>query len=149
MKKILLSIALATSVLLAGCGDKTYEAKKINPATDICEICNMSIANEKYAGQIALKNGDYKMFDDLGCLMDYYSTMKKDDLGEAFIKDETGKDWLEVDQATFVYDKNIPTPMSYGVIAFKDDAAAKAYIKKEGAGKVMSFTDLENFDWGA
>lgn len=149
MKKIWIGIALIASVLLAACGNKTYEAKEINPQTDVCKICNMSIADEKYAGQIALKNGDYEMFDDLGCLMQYYNKMDKDQLGEAFIKDADSKDWLNVEKSAFVLDKKIPTPMSYGVIAFKDEKAAKAYIEKEGSGKVMNFDDLKSFDWGA
>lgn len=149
MKKKWLSALLATSLLLTACGNKEYEAKEINKQTDICKICNMSLANEKYAGQIALKNGDYEMFDDLGCLMDYYKTMNKDDIGEAFIKDNDSDEWLDVEKSTFVYDKKVPTPMSYGVIAFKDEAAAKKYVEKNGFGKVMSFDELKSFNWGA
>lgn len=149
MKKSLMGAVLAASVLLAGCGDKTYEAKEINPQTDVCEICNMSIANTKYAGQIALANGDYEMFDDLGCLMQYYNKMKQDDLGETFIKDAEGKEWLDVEKSTFVYDQEIPTPMSYGVIAFKDEESAKQFVENEGSGKVLNFEDLKSFDWGA
>lgn len=149
MKTKLMTAVLATAIVLAGCGDKEYEAKKINPQTDVCEICNMSIANEKYAGQIALKNGDYEMFDDLGCLMQYYNKMKTEDLGEAFIKNEAGDEWLNVEKSAFVFEKSIPTPMSYGVVAFKDEATAKQYIEKTGSGKVMNFEDLKSFDWGA
>lgn len=149
MKKSLMTVVLAAGVLLAGCGDKEFTAKEINPQTDVCEICNMSIANEKYAGQIALKNGDYEMFDDLGCLMQFYGKMQQDELGEAFIKDAEGKEWLNVEKSTFVFEKSIPTPMSYGVIAFKDEAAAQAFIKEEGSGTVMNFEDLKSFDWGA
>lgn len=149
MKKSLMSAVLIAGVLLAGCGNKEFEAKEINPQTDVCEICNMSIAAEKYAGQIALSNGDYEMFDDLGCLMQYYNKMNKDDLGEAFIKDANDKEWLNVEKSAFVLDEKIPTPMSYGVIAFEDEVAAKAYVEKEGSGKVMNFDDLKSFDWGA
>ncbi|VEI05810.1 nitrous oxide reductase accessory protein NosL [Kurthia zopfii] len=148
MKKKWMSAVLATSILLAGCGNKDFEAKEINPQTDICKICNMSIANEKYAGQIALKNGDYQMYDDLGCLMQSYNKTKHDDIGEAFIKDQAGKEWLNVEKSAFVYEKSIPTPMSYGVVAFKDEAAAKEYVKKQGTGKVMNFDELKSFDWG-
>jgi len=149
MKKKWLGALLATSLLLTACGNKEYEAKESNKQTDICKICNMSLANEKYAGQIALKNGDYEMFDDLGCLMDYYKTMNKDDIGEAFIKDNDSDEWLDVEKSTFVYDKKVPTPMSYGVIAFKDEAAAKKSVEKNGSGKVMSFDELKSFNWGA
>ena len=57
--------------LLGACSEKTFEPKSINAETDICKICNMSIAHEDYAGQIVFKNGDYEMFDDIGCLMEF------------------------------------------------------------------------------
>lgn len=149
MKKTWMSTLLVTAVLLAGCGEKEYQATDINPQTDICEICNMSVAAEQYAGQIALENGDYEMFDDLGCLMEYYNEMNLDDLGKAFIKDTDSEDWLDVEKSVFVFDEELPTPMSHGVIAFKDEAAASSFVDKEGSGKVITFEELKSMDWGA
>ena len=47
----------------------------------------MSIVHNAYAGQIALKNGDYEIFDDIGCLMEYIEANGEDEIGAAFIKD--------------------------------------------------------------
>ncbi|MBK3496223.1 nitrous oxide reductase accessory protein NosL [Viridibacillus sp. YIM B01967] len=134
--------------MLQACGNKEYKPREIVSETDVCEVCNMSIVHEDYAGQIALKNGDYKMFDDLGCLVEYMEDMDNDNLGQAFIKDGGGKDWVDVKTASYVYDKETWTPMSYGVIAFKSEGAAKDWMSEKKVGKLLSFADLEDFKWG-
>ena len=146
-KKMWLAGAMAASLLLGACGDKKLEARDINPATEICKICNMSVAAEKYAGQVALANGDYETFDDIGCLMEYYNKTDKKDIGEAFVKDFSGEAWVEVDQAIYVSDKEISTPMSYGVIAFKTTDEAQKFIDSEGKGKIVTFEDVKAMDW--
>ena len=32
-------------LLLSACGDKAYEPRDINPETDVCYICNMSVTS--------------------------------------------------------------------------------------------------------
>ena len=146
-KKIWLAGAMATSLLLSACGDKSFEARDINPATDICKICNMSVAAEKYAAQVALANGDYETFDDIGCLMEYYTKTDKKQIGEAFVKDFSGDTWVNVETAIYVSDKEISTPMSYGVIAFKTKEEAQQCIDSEGKGKVITFDEVKAMDW--
>lgn len=148
MKKSWLVGTIILVLFLQACGNKEYKPRKIVSETDICKICNMSIVHKEYAGEIALKNGDYEIFDDLGCLIEYMKDMDKDNLGKAFIKDESGKKWLDVKTASYVYDKDIWTPMSYGVIAFSTKEKAKKYIKKEGKGELLSYADLNTFKWG-
>lgn len=148
MKKRWIIGIFTTVLLLQACGNKAYKPKEIVPETDVCKICNMSIVHKDFAGEIALKNGDYEMFDDLGCLIKYMKDMNEDDLGEAFIKDQSGKHWLNVKTSSYVYDKDIWTPMSYGVVAFKTKTSANNFIKKEGKGQLLSFDDLKTFKWG-
>ena len=148
MKKRLLIGIFTTLLFLQACGNKEYKPKEIVSETDVCKVCNMSIVYKDFAGEIALTNGDYEMFDDIGCLIEYMKNMNDKDLGEAFIKDQSGKVWLNVKTATYVYDKDIWTPMSYGVIAFKTKDSAKNYIKKAGKGELLSFADLKTFKWG-
>ena len=130
MKTRLLICIFTTLLFLQACGNKEYKPKEIVSETDVCKVCNMSIVHKDFAGEIALTNGDYEMFDDIGCLIEFMKGMNEKDLGEAFIKDQSGKEWLNVKTATYVYDKDIWTPMSYGVIAFKTKDSAKNYIKK-------------------
>lgn len=145
--KLIILVVMVVAILQA-CADKEYKPKEIVSETDVCEVCNMSIVHEDYAGQIALENGDYRMFDDLGCLIEYMKEMDDGDLGKAFIKDEDGKNWVDVKSANYVYDKEIWTPMSYGVIAFKSEAVAKDWMTKNKGGTLLRFNDLEDFKWG-
>lgn len=141
-------IAVSCLTMLVGCGEKTYEPRDIVNETDVCKICNMSIVHNEYAGQIALKNGDYEIFDDLGCLMDYIDTNGEEDIGAAFIKDAVNNQWIDVFKATYVYNKENWTPMNYGVLAFKTKEAANEWMATEGKGQVLAYEDLQDFKWG-
>lgn len=134
-------------LLVAGCSEKTYEPRDIVPETDVCKICNMSIVHEDYAGQIVLDNGDYEIFDDIGCLMEYIDANGDEEIGAAFIKD-FNNEWINVFTGSYVYSKDIWTPMNYGVIAFDSEKAAQDWIASEGQGELLVYNDLLDFKWG-
>ncbi len=135
-------------LLLGACSQQSYEPKSINAETDICKICNMSITNENYAGQIILKNGDYEVFDDIGCLMEYVAMTNNEDIGAAFIKDSVQNKWLNVEKATYIYSSSYWTPMNYGVLAFETTEAAENWIDENGEGEFLTYDQLHNFNWG-
>ncbi len=141
-------IVLLALVALAACSEKTYEPREINAETDICKVCNMSIAHEDYAAQLVHTNGDYEMFDDLGCLMEFIADTEESDIGAAFIKEMKNNKWVNVKDATYVYSKDYWTPMNYGVVAFASEEEAKAWIAKEGEGQFLAYDDLKTFKWG-
>ncbi|WP_054768682.1 nitrous oxide reductase accessory protein NosL [Lysinibacillus parviboronicapiens] len=147
MKRWIVMVVISC-VLLVGCGDKTYVPREIVGETDVCKICNMSIVHNEYAGQIALKNGDFEMFDDLGCLMEYIKANGENEIGAAFIKDANNDEWIDVFKATFIYNKEYWTPMNYGVLAFKTKDAAVDWMALKGEGQVLVYQDLQNFNWG-
>lgn len=143
------SIILLLSILfLIGCSEKTYEPKTINGETDICKVCNMSIAHEDYAAQLIFTNGDYEVFDDLGCLMEFMMETEESEIGAAFIKDAEEDQWLHVKNATYIYSKDYWTPMNYGVLAFSSKEAAEQYMKEHGEGELLSYDQLFDFNWG-
>lgn len=148
MKKYLL-VAFAT-VILAGCGDKNYEPRALNEETDVCQICQMTVVHQDFAGQIIEKNGDYEVFDDIGCLVEKLERdqQSEKDVGAAYIKDANTGEWINVFEATYLYDKEFWTPMNYGVLVFEDVTEAEAYRSKSGYGKLMNFEDLQGFKWG-
>lgn len=146
MKKLMMAAAL--TALLAGCSGDNYEPKEINAATDICEICQMSISNEEFAGQIVFKNGDHEVYDDLGCLMAYINEHGEDEIGAAYIKDEAMGTWVNIKEATYIYDADFWTPMNYGVLAFTSSDDAQAYMTEAGEGEELAYKDLATFEWG-
>jgi len=147
MKKWVMMILLCGGVM-AGCSEKTYEPREIVSETDVCKICNMSIVHNAYAGQIALKNGDYEIFDDIGCLMEYIASNGDEEIGAAYIKDATKSEWIDVFKAVYVYNKVYWTPMNYGVVAFDTKQAAQEWMTQEGEGKLLHYKDLHDFNWG-
>ena len=145
--KWLLSTVVAV-LFLTGCGDKEYNPKEISAETDVCEVCNMTIAHMDYAGQIVFKNNDHLVFDDLGCLMEYIIDNGDGNIGAAYIKDESTHKWINVKDAVYVYEANYWTPMNYGVLGFADEQSAKDYMAENGEGKQLVYDDLLTFEWG-
>lgn len=146
MKRVMM-ILLCCGVLW-GCSEKTFEPREIVSETDVCKICNMSIVHNAYAGQIALKNGDYEIFDDIGCLIEYIASNGDEEIGAAYIKDASKNEWIDVFEAVYVYNKEYWTPMNYGVVAFDTKQAAQEWMTQEGEGKLLHYKDLHNFNWG-
>lgn len=146
-KTLIIAIFLIVIGILSACSEN-LEPREINQETDICKICNMSIAHLDYAGQIVFKNGDYEVFDDLGCLMEYMEDADESEIGKAYIKDAMEDKWIEVENATYVYSKDYWTPMNYGVVAFETKEAADKWISENGEGEFLTYDDLFDFNWG-
>lgn len=150
MKKhavLLLAFIMIAAVALSGCGKKEYKPVAINPAVDKCEVCHMLIADDYNATEIILKDGKPLKFDDIG---DMYVWLKKngtDTVGAKFVRDYNTKDWIQLENATFVYDKTNKTPMAFGVYSFKNEQAADAFIKEKGAGKKLKAQELDSHTW--
>lgn len=142
----ILIIALSI-VLLAACGEKTYEPREVNAETDVCQICNMSITHVDYAAQAVLKNGDQVVFDDLGCLMDYISQNGEDEIGASYIRAANSSQWLNIKEAVYIYSEDYWTPMNYGVLAFDSQEEAEKFMNEE-PGKLLQYDDLLTFNWG-
>lgn len=150
MKKfnIGLFVLVGLMLVLAACGDdsaKEYEAEAVKD-TDVCEICGMDIEDNQHATQIVLENEKSVMFDDLGDLY-VWKSENNDAIGAEFVRDFHTKKWLETEDATFVYDETIETPMAYGVISFADAAEAEEYVANESIGVVLTKAELDEHVW--
>lgn len=135
------------AVVLAACSEQTYEPREINPETDVCYMCNMSITHVDYAAQVVLKNGDHVAFDDLGCLMEYIIEQGDEAIGAGFIRDTNSPQWLNIQEATYVYSKDYWTPMNYGVLAFSSQEEANQYMAEQ-PGDIILYEELLTFNWG-
>jgi copper chaperone NosL len=146
---LLLAILAAVAVFAAGCGKTEYKPVAINPAVDKCEICQMLIKDDQYATQIILKDQKPLKFDDLGDMYVWFKKNGKDNVGAAFVRDYNTKEWVELEKATYVYDKTNKTPMGFGVVSFVKAADADTFIKDMGAGTKMTSKDLDGHDWAS
>lgn len=167
MKKISTMILLGVLLLsaLVGCSDnnhksdptasetktdemmKKYPAKEIDTDTDVCAICAMAVADDQHATQIVLTNDRVLTFDDLGCLYQWIEENGEEEIGAKYVRDFHSQEWVLMDQATYVFDEHIETPMAYGVISFKEADEAKKYIEKEAIGEILSVDELAEHKW--
>lgn len=124
-----------------------YQPEAINPDVDVCEVCAMAVADDQHATQIILKNERALKFDDLGCLFAWLEENGEDDVGAKFVRDFNTQEWILLEEATFVFDEHIETPMAYGVISFKNKEDAEAYIDEHGIGEILTADDLDDHKW--
>lgn len=139
---ILLMIVIG---LITGCSsDVSMEPVDIDAGTDSCDMCHMGIEDLASASQVIMEDGTPKKFDDIGCMLLYYQE-HKDDVGVAYVPDwETGE-WLNMEDAVFVQESSIETPMSYGIIAFSSEEKAQAFQEERG-GELYNGTEITQLD---
>ncbi|OAJ74375.1 nitrous-oxide reductase [Brevibacillus sp. SKDU10] len=140
------SIALV-SALMTGCGGQSAQPVAINESVDKCDICNMQIADDHNATEIILKDGKALKFDDIGDLFAWIKKNGTEKIDVKFVRDYHTKEWMNLNDATFAYDKEFKTPMAYGVYSFKDKQSAEAFVKEQGKGKILTAEQLNSHNW--
>lgn len=103
---------------------------------DVCERCKMIISEEPYAAQYTLPGGASKKFDDLGCMIHYTSegeggNKERDSITGYYVKDYLSSEWLDGRSAYYIWSGNIKTPMGHGIVALKDEQAARELAARE------------------
>lgn len=150
LKKIMIGTILFLSLLsLAACGSKvSYEPREVNADIDVCEVCNMSIVHSGYATQLIEKDGTVHMYDDLGCMMQFLDGAGKElDVEATYVRDIDTLDWIALEEAYYVHEASIWTPMAYGVVTFTSLERAEQYVQQEGKGNILHYEDIQNFTW--
>ena len=150
MKKIgalLLSVILAITLVACNEKEEVFAPEEIQEGTDRCDLCNMLVPNDMNATQLILNDGRALKFDDIGCLYEWVEEHGLDDVNVRYVRDYYTFDWIQIEKATFVYDKDFRTPMAYGVYAFKSKDEAESFIEEEGKGKLLTYEDLNNHSW--
>lgn len=143
---LLAAAFLAAAVVFAACGKNEYKARAIQEDTDRCAHCNMAVADDAHATQVVAKDGRVFVFDDVGCMYVWMAD-HGDDVGAAFVRDYNGLHWVKYEQAYYVYDESIKTPMAYGVLSFEKKADAEAFIAEHGSGTLMTADELSGHSW--
>lgn len=124
-----------------------YKPEPINPETDVCEVCGMAIADEEHATQLIFKNEKSLKYDDIGDMFVWLEENGEEEIGAKFVRDFNTLEWIQLEEATFVYAEEISTPMGFGVISFKDREDAKKYIKENEIGEILIADDLIDHKW--
>lgn len=148
-KALLFGIAIMVLGFATACGsqDEVLEPVEVREGVDRCDVCGMLVSDDEHAVQLRLDDGEAKLFDDLGDLFVWTEENGLDDVNVRYVRDKHTKEWLQIEDATFVYDEEFRTPMGYGVLSFQQKDDAEAWIEEEGTGVILAYDDLLDHHW--
>lgn len=144
---VLAALVMAIAVTAAGCGKKEYKPVAVNVGVDKCEVCQMLLKDDQSVTEIILKDQKPLKFDDIGDMYVWFKKNGKDNVGASYVRDYSTKEWVKLEDATYVYDKSNKTPMGFGVFSFAKEADADKFIKELGSGTKMKSADLDKHTW--
>ncbi|MGZ6142489.1 MAG: nitrous oxide reductase accessory protein NosL [Myxococcales bacterium] len=138
MKIALLALAIGAGAFLFWKPAPASGPEPVRYGRDACDRCRMHLATPGFAGERRDEKGVLHKYDDLGCMLIAASHAAS---GEAWVEDHEGSGFVPLLSASFVSGKDLGTPMNYGVVAFRDAAAAAKFAAAHGA-RVVALEQL-------
>ena len=142
-RAILFLLTFAAIGVLAACGPAadTTQAPEIIYGQDVCERCGMIINEEAFAAAYWTEGGEARRFDDIGGMLAYIGE-EPEAVASYWVHDFAGGDWIRAEEAHYVVDSELMTPMGFGIAAFADEAQAQALAHGQEGVMVMPFAGL-------
>ena len=130
-------------LVFSGCQKGAIEPVALAPE-DMCSFCRMSISEKRYAGELIDNEGQAFKFDDIACMIRFTREKRgQGSIAARFVMDFDAKTWNRAEDAYYVKSNEIKTPMSGGIVAFKDESRAKETAGQYG-GTLLRFDDVFN-----
>jgi NosL protein len=107
---------------------------------DACAWCRMHVSQPGFGGEMRDHDGTLTKYDDVGCLVRAVVGAHRE-VPEAWVEDHAGGGFVPLVSARLVRVDPGATPMGSGLVAFADDAAARAFAEAHGA-QVIGFDDV-------
>jgi copper chaperone NosL len=137
----LIFIFLALCSLTSACGKTEPQPVELAPE-DMCSFCRMAISEKRFAAELITQDGDTYKFDDIGCLLDFNRGREvTQSIAASFVVDFETQEWVRGEEAYYLRSAELKTPMSHGIVAFKDLGRAEAAAKKY-QGSPIRFSEL-------
>lgn len=138
---IVVTFGIAMMFVLANCHSTTLEPIAIE-ANDMCAFCRMIISEKRYAAELIDQDGEAWKFDDIGCMENFRKRKKSDGtIRASFVIDFEHREWVKAEDAFYVSSAQFKTPMSGGIVAFKDESSAQA-AAAEYQGTMLRFAEV-------
>lgn len=124
-----------------GCRETEIRPAEIT-SHDMCSYCRMAISESRYAAQFVQDDGESVKFDDIGCMLQFLKSKRnRPGTKHFFVMDYKSRVWMGAEQSYFVRSEEFETPMSYGIVAFKNSEGAEAAAGKS-EGTLIDFAAL-------
>lgn len=111
-----------------------------------CAGCGMIISEDRCSCALLVERGterSHLCFDDIGCMLDYEGGHHDETIIERYVHDFAARGWIAAGDACFLAGDRfgLRTPMSSGVVAFEDRAAAEDQRARTG-GEIKTYAEL-------
>jgi nitrous oxide reductase accessory protein NosL len=143
------TVLLVALLVIGGCaqkGDESVTSPKLEPvpipAEARCPECGMFVKDyENWACEVILKSHEVKFFDDPGDMFLYY-TKHREAIAKIYCRDYYTQEWVDAENAYYVTDAAIPTPMGFGIVVFARLEDAESFRNDYPSGDILSFSEL-------
>ena len=100
----------------------------------------MIITEPRFAAAYYTENGTARIFDDIGGMCAYHLE-NRENVASFWVHDYETEAWINAEDAHFVQNSELYTPMAFGVVAFSDVDRAQILAEETGGG-LLSFEEL-------
>jgi len=140
---VVLAMALLAPAALTACGGaETYdEPPEIILGVDVCSACNMIINEDNFASAYWTKDGQARMFDDLGEMLRYMHH-NPEEIATAWARDMHTAEWMPLEDAWIVFNAGIRTPMGTGVASMLHEDDARALAFDQDGAMILQFDEI-------
>lgn len=116
-------VIVAFALLSGACRANAAGPPEIVVDRSACSHCGMFVSEPLYAAAYQTPGREPRIFDDIGCML---AAVRHESAVPitVWVQDAAGAGWLDADEATFVASPHLRTPMSGGMLAYAEAAAA-------------------------
>jgi copper chaperone NosL len=143
VKTVLVVMMLVTA--FSGLSACSSGPEPIHYGHDACHFCKMTISDKRFGAEIVTKKGKVYKFDDLSCLVAFQksNSVPADQVAQV-VSIDFSKDGalLDVNQAFFLKNDALKSPMRGNVATFSNEADRDAVDKQLGGGTNLRWAEL-------
>jgi copper chaperone NosL len=117
----------------------------IKTGVDACAFCKMTIADEKFGGEIITKKNKIFKFDDIHCLLLFKKsgTVKPDEIKDTYlVKYDGAHDFVEISKSYLFKSEKLRSPMGGNIAAFDNNYSLQKAVQKV-KGSIVKWDQLK------
>lgn len=111
---------------------------------DMCHACKMTLVDTKFGAEIVTKKGKVYKFDDVNCLVNFYSSdyEEQSNIQQILVADfSTENKLINVTTAYFVRAEAVRSPMASGVAAFSSQDGLNSF-NNQWNGELLTWDEV-------
>lgn len=127
--------AMVIGLVAAACGSGAESPPDLSLGRDVCDRCGMIISEARFAAAYWVGDENW-LFDDIGGMLVFADMAGDIDRMSAWVHDYDSEEWINAEDAFYVMESSIQTPMDFGVAAFADRSRADSFAAEHSTSAV-------------